>query len=117
MAFRASKLLYQASGASSGVSSSLSAQPFSAAHKSYVQGLYRRYLKNELDWVIRRDIWRDRAIEIRAEFERARHIRNPRELASVLEKAEKDLLSRAHPDPYKRKWGGIFVDQGSWCQC
>ena len=29
--------------------------------------MYKRYLKNELDWVIRRDIWRDRAIEIRAE--------------------------------------------------
>jgi NADH dehydrogenase (ubiquinone) 1 beta subcomplex subunit 9 len=75
--------------------------PFSAAHKSYVQSLYRRYLRNSLNWCIRRDIWRDRAIEIRAEFERQRNIRNPRELARVLAQAEAHLKANAHPDPYK----------------
>lgn len=75
--------------------------PFSAAHKSYVQSLYRRYLRNSLNWCIRRDIWRDRAIEIRAEFERQRNIRNPRELARVLAQAEAHLAANAHPDPYK----------------
>lgn len=78
--------------------------PFSSAHKAYVQSLYRRYLRNSLNWCIRRDIWRDRAIEIRAEFERARNIRNPRELARVLEQAEKQLEENAHPDPYKREY-------------
>lgn len=77
--------------------------PFSAAHKSYVQSLYRRYLKNSLDWCIRRDIWRDRAIEIRAEFERNRHIANPRELGRVLQQAEAELKLHGHPDPYKRE--------------
>lgn len=38
----------------------------------YVKSLYRRYLNNELNWYIRRDLWRQRAIEIRAEFERNR---------------------------------------------
>ncbi|PWN90730.1 hypothetical protein FA10DRAFT_241626 [Acaromyces ingoldii] len=79
--------------------------PFSSAHKAYVQSLYRRYLRNSLNWCIRRDIWRDRAIEIRAEFERARNIRNPRELARVLEQAEKQLEENAHPDPYKTPMG------------
>lgn len=46
--------------------------PFSAAHKSYVKSLYRRMLNNELNWVIRRDIWRGRALAIRAEFDRNR---------------------------------------------
>jgi NADH dehydrogenase (ubiquinone) 1 beta subcomplex subunit 9 len=78
--------------------------PFSAAHKAYVQSLYRRYLKNSLDWCIRRDIWRDRAIEIRAEFERNRHIANPRELGRVLQQAEAELKLHGHPDPYKREW-------------
>lgn len=78
--------------------------PFSSAHKAYVQSLYRRYLRNSLNWCIRRDIWRDRAIEIRAEFERARNIRNPRELARVLEQAEKQLEENAHPDPYKSEY-------------
>lgn len=45
---------------------------FSAAHRSHVKSLYRRMLKNELDWVVRRDIWRGRAMVIRAEFERNR---------------------------------------------
>jgi hypothetical protein len=38
----------------------------------YVKSLYRRYLTNALNWYIRRDLWRQRAIEIRAEFERNR---------------------------------------------
>lgn len=77
--------------------------PFSVAHRSYVKSLYRRYLKNSLDWCIRRDVWRDRAIEIRAEFERNRHIQNPRELSRVLQQAEEALSASKHPDPYKRK--------------
>lgn len=77
--------------------------PFSAAHKAYVQSLYRRYLRNELDWCIRRDVWRDRAIEIRTQFEHNRHIANPRELAKVLQAAEEALTERRHPDPYKRE--------------
>lgn len=83
--------------------------PFSAAHKAYVQSLYRRYLRNELDWCIRRDIWRDRAIEIRAEFERNRQIANPRELARVLQQAEESLRARQHPDPYRREFGTTDV--------
>lgn len=43
-------------------------------HRSYVKSLYRRYLNNSLNWVVRRDIWRQRAIEIRAEFERNRWV-------------------------------------------
>jgi hypothetical protein len=51
----------------------MSTSPFSAAHRQYVKSLYRRMLKNELDWIIRRDIWRAKAQEIRAEFERNRY--------------------------------------------
>ncbi|KAK0555831.1 hypothetical protein OC845_000088 [Tilletia horrida] len=84
---------------------------FSQAHKSRVQSLYRRYLKNALDWYVRRDLWRDRAIEIRTEFERNRHIRNPRELARVLKEAEEALLEIKHPDPYKP---AMFEDGTKW---
>ncbi|EED78369.1 hypothetical NADH-ubiquinone oxidoreductase complex I LYR_B22_NDUFB9 subunit, partial [Postia placenta Mad-698-R] len=75
--------------------------PFTVAHRRYVQSLYRRYLNNELNWVARRDIWRGRAIAIRAEFERNRNVHDPRELAIILEKAEADLAERQHPDPYR----------------
>jgi hypothetical protein len=46
--------------------------PFTAAHRSHVKSLYKRYLTNALSWTIQRDIWRQQAIEIRAEFERNR---------------------------------------------
>lgn len=41
--------------------------PFTAAHRAYVKSLYKRMLKNELDWTVHRGLWRDRCIEIRAE--------------------------------------------------
>ena len=43
--------------------------PFTAAHRSYVKSLYRRILKNELDWIVQRNLWRGRALAVRAEFE------------------------------------------------
>ncbi|KAL4399343.1 mitochondrial respiratory chain complex I protein [Malassezia pachydermatis] len=81
----------------------LSAAPpaFSALHKQYVMGLYRRFLRDSLNWHIRRDTWRKDAVRIRAEFEVNRNVRNPRELANILNRAEEQLASRQHPDPYK----------------
>ncbi|BEI83992.1 hypothetical protein CcaverHIS002_0405960 [Cutaneotrichosporon cavernicola] len=76
-------------------------QAFSNAHRLYVKSLYRRYLNNALNWYIRRDLWRQKAIEIRAEFERNRNISEPRALAIVLEQAEARLAKDAHPDPYR----------------
>lgn len=82
-----------------------SAQPaFSELHKKYVMNLYRRFLRDSLNWHIRRDAWRLDAIRIRTEFEHNRHVRNPRELAGILSQAEARLESRQHPDPYKRTY-------------
>ncbi|EJD48459.1 hypothetical protein AURDEDRAFT_162418 [Auricularia subglabra TFB-10046 SS5] len=76
------------------------AAPFTAAHRSYVQSLYRRMLKNDLDWVVQRDIWRWRALKIRAQFESNRNVRDPRALAQILLQAEEALAKNKHPDPY-----------------
>lgn len=65
--------------------------------------MYKRYLRQGLDWYIRRDLWRDYAIEVRAKFESNRNVQNPRQLAKVLEQAEHDLSVRQHPDPYIRE--------------
>lgn len=46
--------------------------PFTAANRSYVKSLYRRILTNELNWIVQRDLWRARALTIRAEFDRNR---------------------------------------------
>ncbi|KAI0796996.1 hypothetical protein C8Q75DRAFT_802654 [Abortiporus biennis] len=75
--------------------------PFSATHRLYVKSLYKRMLNNELNWVIRRDLWRARAIAIRAEFERNRNVQDPRALADIFAKAEADFAERRHPDPYR----------------
>ncbi|EJT48990.1 hypothetical protein A1Q2_07939 [Trichosporon asahii var. asahii CBS 8904] len=87
------------------------ATAFSHAHKAYVKSLYRRYLANELDWYIRRDAWRQRAMEIRAEFERNRNVSDPRALAIILEKAEENLRKNQHPDPYHPP---MFPDGTKW---
>lgn len=46
-----------------------------SAPRLYVKSLYKRYLVNALNWYIRRDLWRNKAIEIRAEFERNRWVK------------------------------------------
>ncbi|KAI0727347.1 hypothetical protein C8Q72DRAFT_841310 [Fomitopsis betulina] len=74
---------------------------FTVAHRKYVQGLYRRMLSNELNWTISREAWRGRALAIRAEFERNRNVHDPRELATILQKAEANLAEHLHPDPYR----------------
>jgi len=43
-------------------------------NRLYVKSLYKRYLTNALNWYIRRDLWRNKAIEIRADFERNRWV-------------------------------------------
>ncbi|KAF9651770.1 hypothetical protein BDM02DRAFT_3154152 [Thelephora ganbajun] len=73
---------------------------FSAAHRLYVKSLYRRFLTNELDWVVNRQEWRARAMNVRAEFERNRNVHDPRALAVILEKAEAYLAEHRHPDRY-----------------
>ncbi|KAH8096740.1 hypothetical protein BXZ70DRAFT_334374 [Cristinia sonorae] len=78
--------------------------PFTVAHRSYVKSLYRRILKNELDWIVRRDIWRGKAVAIRAEFDRNRDVSDPRALAAIFAKTEAELAARRHPDPYRREF-------------
>jgi hypothetical protein len=51
---------------------STTTKTFGTVHRQYVQSLYKRRLKNSLDWTIRRDVWRGKAMQIRAEFERNR---------------------------------------------
>ncbi|OZJ04732.1 hypothetical protein BZG36_01821 [Bifiguratus adelaidae] len=63
--------------------------------------LYKRSLKTSLDWYIRRDLWRQKALDIRAQFEANKHITSPKELEQIFAQTEKELDKWAHPDPYK----------------
>lgn len=47
-------------------------------------------------------MWRNKAIEIRAQFERNRNVRDPRAVAALLNEAEKEVQKYSHPDPYRR---------------
>jgi len=46
----------------------------SKAHRLYVKALYKRYLTNALNWAVHRDVWREQAMEIRAEFDKHRYV-------------------------------------------
>ncbi|ELU45568.1 hypothetical protein AG1IA_00446 [Rhizoctonia solani AG-1 IA] len=74
--------------------------PFSSAHRLHVKSLYKRYLIDALNWNIRRDLWRNRAIEIRAEFERNRFVFLMDRRHGILAEAEERLAAKSHPDPY-----------------
>ncbi|KAI9247131.1 hypothetical protein BDA99DRAFT_526175 [Phascolomyces articulosus] len=77
------------------------ASTFQNAHRLHVQSLYKRSLKLALDWTIQRDLWRQQALHIRAQFEANKHVTNPKELQLLLKNTEKELQEWAHPDPYK----------------
>jgi NADH dehydrogenase (ubiquinone) 1 beta subcomplex subunit 9 len=74
-----------------------------AVHRLQVQSLYKRSLKLSLDWYIQRDLWRQKALEIRARFEQNKNVTNPKEIRALLKKTENELKEWAHPDPYRRK--------------
>ncbi|KAI9273613.1 hypothetical protein BY458DRAFT_508366 [Sporodiniella umbellata] len=75
------------------------------AHRSQVQSLYKRSLKLSLDWYIQRDLWRQKALQIRAQFEHNKHITNSKETQRLIQQTEKQLQEWAHPDPYKLPLG------------
>lgn len=79
------------------------------AHRRHVQSLYKRSLKLALDWYIQRDLWRQKALDIRAQFERNKHVTNPKEIQALLKNTEKELQSWAHPDPYKCTFSQQFI--------
>lgn len=71
------------------------------AHRLHVQSLYKRSLKLSLDWYIQRDLWRQKALAIRAQFEQNKHVTNPKEIQVLVQNTERELQEWAHPDPYK----------------
>ncbi|KAL1919942.1 uncharacterized protein VTP21DRAFT_1874 [Calcarisporiella thermophila] len=74
----------------------------SPAHTRYVQSLYRRALRLSQDWYyVRREFAREKAVEIRARFEKNRNITNPKAIERLTQSAERELEEFAHPDPYK----------------
>ncbi|KAF3918388.1 hypothetical protein ABW20_dc0102346 [Dactylellina cionopaga] len=65
-----------------------------------IPSLYRRALKQSLDWSVRRDIWRPQALAIRQLFEQNKDVREPKQLKALITEAESQLEKWKHPDPY-----------------
>ncbi|KAK9462672.1 uncharacterized protein V1516DRAFT_670854 [Lipomyces oligophaga] len=65
-----------------------------------VYSMYRRALRTSLSWTIRRDIWRQEALEIRAAFEKNKEVSDPRMIKQLISDGEAKLRANRHPDPY-----------------
>ena len=70
------------------------------AHKLRVQLLYRRMLKEQLNWKAQRDVWLQNALYTRMLFENKMQLRDTGEIEAALSDGTKWLESRRHPDPY-----------------
>ncbi|KAG0276589.1 hypothetical protein BGZ95_007330 [Linnemannia exigua] len=69
-------------------------------HRRLVQSLYKRSLKTAQDWYIDTNLFRRKAVELRMQFDANRNVRHPRQLASIVQEAERQLKELRHPDPY-----------------
>jgi len=79
----------------------MTAPAFSEANRRYVASLYRRALKTSLNWYVHRDLWREKALEIRERFVANKNVASTVELRKILENTERELEEFKHPDPYR----------------
>lgn len=68
-------------------------------NRKAVQTLYRQSLRLTKSWINRRDLWREKALEIRAEFESNKGIQDPRHVQALLNNTQQLLTKYRHPDP------------------
>jgi hypothetical protein len=87
-------------------------------NRLYVKSLYKRYLTNALNWYIRRDLWRNKAIEIRADFERNRWVWHSfsEEVVRMLGIHEERLVEGKYKEAedHQRRCGELDRASDSW---
>ncbi|KAL9660643.1 hypothetical protein QQ045_025460 [Rhodiola kirilowii] len=71
-----------------------------AAQKERVRILYRRALKDTLNWAVHRHIFYQGASDLREKFEDNRHVEDPDTIDRVIDQAEATYNTFRHPDPY-----------------
>ena len=74
-----------------------------ASHTQRVTRLYRASLKNLLNWCVWRDMWVEKAFELRAEFDANKNLTDPRAIEKLVSEGEAKLKEFKHPDPYTRE--------------
>lgn len=73
-------------------------------HKQEVTRLYRHSLKNLLWWVVRRDLWREQALDLRERFEANKDERDVKKVKQILEEGKAEFERKKHPFPYIGKF-------------
>lgn len=64
-----------------------------------IQALYRHSLRLTKSWINRRDLWRGKALEIRACFDENRNVRDKYQIDSLVNQMKDMLVKYRHPDP------------------
>ena len=71
-----------------------------ASHTQRVTRLYRKSLKNLMNWTVWRDMWIEKGFELRAEFDKNKNVTDPRLIEKLVSDGEAKLAELQHPDPY-----------------
>lgn len=89
--------------------------PFSPANAKHVASLFRQSLRTAKNWINQVPAYREKAAEIRLQFEQNKNIADPVQLAAVLKKTEDLLAKYRHPDPIipPKRPGGIMYDRNA----
>ena len=72
----------------------------SVSHKLRVQLLYRRILKEQLNWKPQRDVWLQNALYTRMLFEQNKELKDAGDIEAAISDGTKWMETRRHPDPY-----------------
>ncbi|TKY45797.1 NADH dehydrogenase of ubiquinone 1 beta subcomplex subunit 9 [Spatholobus suberectus] len=75
-----------------------------AAQKERVRILYRRALKDTLNWAVHRHLFYDDASNLRERFEENRHVEDLDTIDRLITDAEATYNKWRHPDPYIVPW-------------
>lgn len=85
----------------------------SESNRRIVSSLYRQSLRLSKSWINRRDLYRTKALEIRAQFEANKGVKDPRQIHHLLVNTKALLEKYAHPDPIipPQRPGGTKFDR------
>ncbi|KAJ6409837.1 hypothetical protein OIU84_009343 [Salix udensis] len=75
-----------------------------AAQKERVRILYRRALKDTLNWAVHRHLFYEDADLLRARFETNKHVEDPDTIDRMIADGEVQYNKWRHPDPYIVPW-------------
>ncbi|KAG6515844.1 NADH dehydrogenase [ubiquinone] 1 beta subcomplex subunit 9-like [Zingiber officinale] len=75
-----------------------------SAQKERVRLLYRRGLKDALNWAVHRHLFYQGASDLREEFEANKHVEDLDHIDRLIEEAEARFEKFRHPDPYIVPW-------------